>query len=133
MNYAGLAIAGVGAANTMAEGRRGKAILYQQGETAFDQAVQDSDAIGRQYRQLAGTQAAAMAQNGGAYEGSNLKLLHQSETLAFLDRLNVLYHGELTKLGLEVEGDAVLSNAMLSSMSQLTGAMGGAMGGGGGR
>jgi hypothetical protein len=130
MNYLGAAIQGVGASNTMAEGRRSKAMLEQQGKVTYEQAVQSADAIGREYRQIAGRQAAAMAENGGAYEGSNLKLLHQSESVAFLDRLYTLYHGEMNKLGLEVEGQTALTNAFLSATRSLAGGMGGMMGGG---
>lgn len=125
MNPVGFIFQGIGAANTMAEGRRSKAMLEQQGRVAHAQSVAMSDAIGREYRQIAGRQAAAMAENGGAYEGSNLKLLHQSESVAFLDRLYTLYHGEMNKLGLEVEGQAALTNAFISTASSVGGSMSG--------
>lgn len=79
-------------------------LLRAQGRTAEQQSFRDADQVSREYRQLAGRQAAAIAQSGGGYEGSNAKLLHQSESLAFLDRLNTLYKGQLRKLG--VFGDA---------------------------
>lgn len=130
MNYAGLILQGIGMVHGIADGRRQKALLEQQGEVAHAQSVATADAIGREYRQIAGRQAAAMAENGGAYEGSNLKLLHQSESVAFLDRLYTLYHGEMKKLGLEVEGETALNNAFLSATRAMSG-MAGGMGMGG--
>lgn len=82
-----------------------------QGRTAQQQSFRDADAISREYRQLAGRQAAVIAQGGGAYSGTNLKLLHQSESLAFLDRLNELYKGQLRKLGIFGEARATQSRA----------------------
>ena len=114
-----LIMQGVGMAQQGAAGAQNKAILKQQGKVAANQATQDSYAIARQYRQLAGRQAAAMAQNGGAYEGSNLKLLHQSEALAFLDQLSIRYEGELRRKGLITEGNSVGRNSQMLAGTQL--------------
>ena|SRR5688572_1224595 len=89
------------------QGKQDARLLRAQGRIAGQQSIADADAISREYRQLAGRQAAAIAQSGGSYEGSAAKVLHQSESLAYLDRLNVLYHGALRRKGLASEGSAV--------------------------
>lgn len=82
-------------------------LLRAQGRVAQEQAQRDADAISREYRQIAGRQAAAIAQGGGGYEGSAAKLIHQSETLAFLDRLNTIYHGTMRNQAFRSEANAV--------------------------
>ena len=121
MNPAAMAVQGIGMAKTVAEGRRNKLLLQQQGKSTAAQFFASADAIGREYRQIAGSQAAAMAQNGGAYEGSNLKLLHQSETLAFLDRLNEAYKGEMSRLELYEEGETALRSSFISAGQSMSG------------
>lgn len=100
---------GMGMKHTRA--KRDARLLRAQGRVAEQQSVQDAEAMSREYRQLAGRQAASIAQSGGGYEGSAAKLLHQSETLAFLDRLNVRYHGRLRRAGLVAEGRSLKKQA----------------------
>lgn len=98
-----LALQALGMLQQNQNGQADARLLRAQGRTAQQQSVADADAISREYRQLAGRQAVAIAQGGGAYEGSAAKVLHQSESLAFLDRLNTLYHGGLRGIGLAAE------------------------------
>jgi hypothetical protein len=90
-------------------------LLKQQAKTSRAQGVSDADALSRDYRQLVGTQAAAMAEAGGTYTGSNAKLLSQSETLANLDRLKILYRGELRARGLEIGAEQTLRDAYIGA------------------
>ena len=106
-----LILQGVGMAQGAQQGAANKAILKQQGKAASNQSIADASAILREYRQIAGTQAAAIAQNGGGYGGSNAKVIQQSETAAMLDVLNTLYHGETRRRGLNVEGASVANRA----------------------
>jgi hypothetical protein len=129
MNYIGLITQMVGAGGQVAEGRRNKIILENAGKAAEEQSLRDSEAIAREYRQLAGRQAAAMAENGGAYEGSNVKLLHQSEMLAFLDQLNIRYKGRMRRIELETEGASANRRGFFSGVSSM-GSMGSGMTGG---
>lgn len=110
-----------GAIMGMARGERDARLLRAQGRVAQAQSRADADAISREYRQLAGRQAASIAQAGGTYDGSAAKVLHQSESLAFLDRLNTLYHGNMRKAGLFAEASATSQNANVSGMAQLLG------------
>ena len=95
---------GVGAFKGIGESKRNAMMLEMQGKVAEQQAHQDSQAVAREYRQLAGRQAAAIAQNGGAYEGSNAKVLHDTETRAFLDQLLIRYKGRMARIGMQQEG-----------------------------
>lgn len=119
MGYLDLIIKGIGMVMGVAEGRRNRLLLRQQAKTTRAQAGADADSISREYRQIAGRQAAAIAENGGGYEGSNAKVLHQSETLAFLDRLNKLYHGNLEAIGLEEAGETALRQSLMAGTQQL--------------
>jgi hypothetical protein len=110
---------GIGMAGQAGQGRQDAAMLKAQGKSASQQGVADADAISREYRQIAGRQAAAMAEGGGSYEGSNAKILAQSETLAMLDRLNTLYHGELRRKGYATESSATNTRTSLLAGAQL--------------
>lgn len=101
------------------QGQENARLLRAQGRTAQQQSVADADSISREYRQLAGRQAAAIAQGGGSYEGSAAKVLHQSESLAFLDRLNTLYHGQLRGLGLGAEARATSRSTTANTIGGL--------------
>jgi hypothetical protein len=114
-----LIIAGVSAVMQAQGGRKDAALLEAQGKAASDQSRADSEQLSRDYRQLVGTQAAAMAENGGGYGGSNLKLISQGEALANLDRLKILYHGELSRRGLESSADSTLSRAYIGAGTSL--------------
>ncbi len=114
-----LIIAGISAAGQAQGGQQDKALLRLQGKVARQQAGADADALSREARQLIGRQAATMAQAGGTYDGSNAKVLAQTETLANLDRLNILYHGDLRRKGLNVEGEAVLRKAYVGAGTSL--------------
>lgn len=124
MNPAGLIVQGIGMAMGIAEGRRNKLLLEMQGKTAAEQSVADADALSRDYRQLAGRQAASIAQGGGAYGGSAVKLLEQSERTAGLDRLLTLYKGQLRRIGLETEGETALRKSFLAGTQSLSSAGG---------
>jgi hypothetical protein len=100
-----------GMAMQQRQGHKNAQLLRAQGRAAEAQSVADADALSREYRQIAGRQAAQIAQSGGGYEGSAAKLLHQSETLAFLDRLNVRYHGRMRRRGFEADAKSVRRNA----------------------
>jgi hypothetical protein len=119
--YAPNAVQGIGALMMMGQGQRDARLLRAQGRVARQQSIQDADAISREYRQLAGRQAAAMAQGGGTYDGSAAKLLHQSESLAFLDRLNVMYHGEMRQRDLNAEADSLQRRSMIGGVATLLG------------
>lgn len=120
-----LIIAGASAAMQAQGGQKDRRTLQAQGKVARATAGADADAISREYRQLAGRQAAAMAQAGGSYDGSNAKILAQSESLAFLDRLQTLYKGNVRKLGLDVEGDDVRTRAYAGAGTSLLSAFSG--------
>lgn len=114
-----LIMQGIGMAQGAQAGQRDKALLKQQGKVASRGSVADAEAMLRDYRQLIGTQAATIAQGGGAYGGSAVKLMEQSETLANLDRLKTLYSGELERGGLVAQGSAVGRRSQMLAGTQL--------------
>lgn len=116
---AGIAFQAYGAYLNYKGTKRDARLLRAQARAAGQQSVQDADAISREYRQIAGRQAAAMAQSGGGYEGSNAKLLHQSESLAYLDRLNTLYHGTMRRMGINAEAKATRRRANIEGVAAL--------------
>lgn len=121
MNYAGFAIQAVGAGMEMANARRNAELQKIQGRVASQQSVADADALMRDYRQLAGRQAATIAQGGGTYEGSAGKVLRQSEVLANLDRLTKLYSGELRRIGFNTEAESTIRRGFLAGTKALAG------------
>lgn len=94
-------------------------LLKQQARTARQQSIADADSASRDLRQLLGSQAAAMAQNGGDYSGSNAKILMQSEVLGNLDRLKTLYRGELQARGKEIDAKQTLRDAYIGAGTSL--------------
>lgn len=96
----------LGAFSSLAAGNAESAnadALRQQARSASNQALRDEEAQRREARQVLGEQAAAMAQAGGGYGGTNEKLLTQSATLAELDALNIRYGGFMRRSGLLAE------------------------------
>jgi hypothetical protein len=124
----------VSAQQQAAGAREDAAVLRQEGNTAFSQSVQDADAVARETRQLLGKQAAGIAENGGGYGGTNAKLLSQSETLANLDRLKILYEGSMRRSGLRSQARTTLARGYMGAATSLlngaSGMFGGAAGGG---
>jgi hypothetical protein len=121
---------GAGAAMQGQAGARDAALLKLQGRVARTAADRDSESVMRDYRQLAGRQAAVIAESGGSAEGSFAKILAQSETLANLDRLTTIHRGELRRKGLTLDADTARSRASILAGTQALSAIGGAMGGG---
>jgi hypothetical protein len=106
MAWAGAAIAGGGkmgagftdsiaqVSNSAQERRVEKANeeMYRNLESqAYQKGARDEDAARRDYRLLAGDQAAAIAEGGGGFEGSSVDVFVESERNAFLDALNIRY------------------------------------------
>jgi hypothetical protein len=115
-----LIMQGVGMAGDAANSRKSAAMQKLQGKAARRQAGVDAEAMSRDARQLLGRQAATIAQGGGAYEGTNARVMAQSEADANLDRLTTLYKGDLRKLGLEVDSDATMARAGTRALSSLS-------------
>lgn len=111
--------------------------LRMQGEMAARDAFANEEAQRRDASQLAGAQAAAMAQAGGGAGGTNELVARQSAVLAELDALNIRYSG-LTKRaaslsearatkreGAFLAGAQLLAGSSKSSSNRLIQAMGG--------
>jgi hypothetical protein len=114
-----LILAGASAASQAQGGRQDAGMLRLQGRVARSQAKAEGDVIGRDLRQIMGSQAASIAQNGGGYGGTNSRLLQQTEVLGNLDRLKALYRGNLRAKGLSVAADATMAKAYQGAATTL--------------
>ncbi len=99
------------AIGTYGKGRDDARALRQQADVASQQAYADEAAQRRDYSQLAGQQAAAIAQNGGGAGGTNDYLVAQSELNAMVDALTIRYSGSLRRAGLLAEAKSTKKSA----------------------
>lgn len=123
-----------------AHARKQNAInLENQASQVGSVAARNEEQARREYRQLAGDQAAAQAENGFDAGGSALDVVRDSETQAYLDALNIRYAGESEARSLRFSASqerlkSKLASKMVSRVKWAThlAAAGASMGGGGG-
>lgn len=93
--------------------------LRVQGEMDARDALANEESQRREASQIAGAQAAAMAQAGGGAGGTNDLVARQSAVLAELDALNIRYGGLTKRAALLSEAKAVKREGVFLAGAQL--------------
>jgi len=111
-------------------------------QMTYDQTNQREEQVRRESRLALSDQAAAIAESGTGFTGSNLDVMKQSATNAELDALNTRYQGSVTALSYKNKAAGLRRAASDSLRSgwigagtaalQTIGSYGGSSGGGGG-
>lgn len=100
-------------AQAEAETENAKA-LRASAQAARLQGSQNEQQARREYRDLAGAQAAAIAESGIANGGSVLDVFRDSEVKASLDALKLRYQGEQKAQGLDYEANLATMRSTLA-------------------
>jgi alkanesulfonate monooxygenase SsuD/methylene tetrahydromethanopterin reductase-like flavin-dependent oxidoreductase (luciferase family) len=140
MGPLGIAVSVLGALSSASAERRAAnfnaAAAERDAAVARQNAAADAQAQSREARRRIGAARAAYGAAGVALEGSPLDVLEQSAAEAEMDKLNILYKGELQAMGYDDSAalsrsrakDATTAGLFRAGSTVLTGAAKGAFG-----
>lgn len=137
--------AGIAAAGAIQQGqaakaaaKRNAAIADRNGAISRDLALRDANAQTKEGRRRIGSMRAGYAASGVTLEGSPMDVIEDSAASIELDRLNILYKGELAALGYSDESESATmrgkqaqTESYFRASSALMQGAGSAYGGGG--
>lgn len=93
--------------------------LQDQATTSNAQGVADEAMIRRNSSFELGKQAAAIAENGGGYGGTNAGVMKDSHVASEMDALNYRYRGLMRSYGLLAQAKAISKQSPLMAGGQL--------------
>jgi hypothetical protein len=108
----------IAAGAKLAKGESEKKAADAQARVAQAQGDADEQTQRRSARQLMGAQAAALAQNGGGWGGTNAGLIEQSAINAEMDALNIRYGAATRAFGLKQQGQAARVEGRIGAVKQ---------------
>lgn len=110
------------AGSALSRGQAGKQAAEAQGVIARAQGYADEQVVRREGRQLAGANAAALAESGLSPGGSSGLMAEQSRAISELDALNERYKGAVRGMGFDIQGrNASREGGMLAGQTFLKG------------
>ncbi|MES1993189.1 MAG: hypothetical protein V4457_06190 [Pseudomonadota bacterium] len=117
--WAALAGAAVGAVGTQQAGGSQIHALEDQATVSEEQGAADEATIRRNSAFALGKQAAAIAEGGGGYGGTNAGVMKDSHVAAEMDALNYRYRGVSQAQGLLAQAKSISKQSPLLAGGQL--------------